>query len=183
MWPLATKTPGLLSGKLNIFYMHSLSFCMHSFICLVHISHTCNLCHNHDKSSCNLHWGEILLLNLPPVLGFTQRKLVRRCEIAGNLVGRYNWCQEWDTEMSTRASAKQQELEEQLAKLWCMIEMHAAAAAPRTACLGTATKAGRTVWPAVGGTAATEETAHETAARGRGADRCSQRRPQGCTEN
>ena len=51
--------------------------------------------------------------------------------------------------MSTRASAKQQELEEQLAKLLCMIEMHAAAA-PRTACSGTATKAGRTVWPVVG---------------------------------
>ena len=78
-----------LSDKLNIFYMHSLSFCMHWFICLVHISHTCNLCHNIKALVISIE-REILLLNLPSVLGFTQRKLVRRCEIAGSLDGRYN---------------------------------------------------------------------------------------------
>ena len=50
--------------------------------------------------------------------------------------------------------------------------------APRTACSEAATKAGRTIWPPVEGTAATGKTAHETAARSRGTDRCSQRRRQ-----
>ena len=88
----------------------------------MHISHTCNLCHNIKALVISIE-GEILLLNLLSVLGFTQRKLVQRCEIAGSLDGRYNWCQKWDAEMSTRASAKQQELEEQLAKLLCMMEL------------------------------------------------------------
>ena len=126
--------------------------------------HTCNLCHHIKRSLVTCIERDITAEPATAVLGFfTLRKLVWCCEIARSLVGRYIWCREWDTEMSTRASAKQQELEEQLAKLLCMIEMHAAAA-PRTACSGTATKAGRTVWPVVGGTAATEETAHETAA-------------------
>ena len=77
MWPLATKP-----------YMHSLPFCMHSFICLVHISHTCKFMPQYKALVISIV-GEILQLNLPPVLGFTQRKLVRRCEIAGSLDGRY----------------------------------------------------------------------------------------------
>ena len=36
---------------------------------------------------------------------------------------RYNWCQEWDAKMSTRAYTKQQELEEQLARLLSMMEL------------------------------------------------------------
>ena len=55
----------------------------------MHISHTCNLYHNIKALVISIE-GEILLLNLPSVLGFTQRKLVRCCEIAGNLDGRYN---------------------------------------------------------------------------------------------
>ena len=50
-------------------------------------------------------------------------ELKSRHREAGSLDLRYNWCQKWDAEMSTRASAKQLELEEQLAKLVSTMEL------------------------------------------------------------
>lgn len=71
------------------------------------------------KGSCNFYCMKSITVDPAFSSGFYSVQVWALWSIAGSLDRRLNWCQEWD---ATRTSAKQQELEEQMAgNLWAWL--------------------------------------------------------------